>query len=176
MFNKLTAVFNRYLTAIGDQQLIDQRIKELFEIEKEVTIKRAYLGDAEVDDLRVLTHSEQVKLLRALILQKIASDQNTEGAIAALASIENKPPHTIKYDHLYSIPVLSEIGNIIRFWFTFAMVAGVGIALTTLVKPTMCNPIETEDGSKANNSLVCNANRNLNSGSFIFDARPSAIK
>lgn len=92
MFTKLSKTVNRYLTAIADQQIIDQRIKELLEIEKEVTAKQALLGDAEVDGLQLLTKIEQINLLRALVIQKVADGESAEEALNALVVIENKPP------------------------------------------------------------------------------------
>lgn len=149
----------RYLTAIGDQQIIDQRTKELFEIEKEITIKRAYLGDAEVDDLQVLTYAEQVKLLRALVIKKVANNESAEEAFAALSLIENKRPHTIKHNYSFDIPLLSELDRLLYVSVSITALAVAAIALLVTLKPSMCNAIETEDGWKANESQVCNANR-----------------
>ncbi|MBW4571197.1 MAG: hypothetical protein KME31_25235 [Tolypothrix carrinoi HA7290-LM1] len=155
LFNRLTTTINRYLTAISDQQIIDQRLTELFEIEKEVAAKQALLGDAEGDVLQVLTHSEQVKLLRALVIQKVANGESAEEALNALAIIENTPPHPIKRDYLYSIPVLSEIGDIIRCGFWLTVLTPAVIALMLWLNPAMCKPI----GGSANNSQVCSAAR-----------------
>ncbi|MGI2908338.1 hypothetical protein [Tolypothrix sp. VBCCA 56010] len=145
----------RYLTAIADQQIIDQRIKELFEIEKQIATKQALLGDAKGDVLQTLTHSEQIKLLKALVIQKVANNESAEEAIAALALIENKPPHAIKHDHLYSIPVLSELGDIIRCGFWLGTLTPAVIALMLCLNPGMCKPI----GGSANISQVCSAAR-----------------
>ncbi|MGI2907685.1 hypothetical protein [Tolypothrix sp. VBCCA 56010] len=151
--SRLTNTISRYLTLIGDQQIIDQRIKELCEIEKEVTIKRAYLGDAEVDDLQVLTHAEQVKLLRALILQKVANNENAEETIAALELIENKPPHTIKHDHLYSIPILSEIGDVLRIATLAGTLIGGALLVILAVNPGFCG--------ERNGSQFCDQTRSV---------------
>ncbi|NEU77035.1 hypothetical protein PI95_032190 [Hassallia byssoidea VB512170] len=145
----------RYLTAVGDQQIIDQRLAELFEIEKVVTIKRAYLGDAEVDDLSVLTKPEQIKLLRALVIKKVASGESAEEALNALVVIENIPPHSIRHDYLYSIPVLSEVGDIIRVGFSLTMLGGAAVALIVFFSPALCKP----NALGVNNSQVCNAAR-----------------
>lgn len=144
---------NRYLTAIADQKIIDQRTKELFEIEKVVTIKRAYLGDAEAEDLQVLTKPEQIKLLKALVIQKVANNESAEEALAALALIGNKPPHPIKYDHLYSIPVLSEIADILKMvTIVGLMITGTSLVALT-VNPRLCG--------EWNNSQFCNQTRSV---------------
>ncbi len=153
MFNKLTDAINRYLTAIADQQIIDQRTKELFEIEKQVAAKQALLGDAEGDVLQVLTHSEQVKLLKALVIQKVANNESAEEAFAALALIENKPPHAIKYDHLYNIPVLSEIADILKMvTIVGLMITGTSLVALT-VNPQLC--------AEWNGSQFCNQTRSV---------------
>jgi hypothetical protein len=141
MFKKVKSTFNRYLTAVGDQKIIDERIKELFAYEKAVATKSALLGDAETQDLQVLTKAEQIKLMRALIIQKVANGESATEAIAALVLLEHQPPHAIKNDHLYSIPVLSEIGDIIRCGFGLAVLTPAVIALMLWLNPGMCKPI-----------------------------------
>lgn len=155
LFTRLTKTINRYLILIGDQQIIDQRIKQLLEIEKEIATRQALLGNAKTEDLQVLIKPEQIKLLRALVIKKVANAESTDDALAALAVIENQPPHPIKRDYLYSIPVLSELGDIIRFGFWLTVLTPAAIALMLCLNPGMCKPIE----GTANNSQVCNAAR-----------------
>ncbi|GAX45910.1 hypothetical protein NIES4075_69310 [Tolypothrix sp. NIES-4075] len=163
MFKKVKSTFNRYLTAVGDQKIIDERIKELFAYEKAVATKSALLLVAEAEDLQILSKPEQIKLMRALIIQKVANGESATEAIAALALLENQPPHAIKHDHLYSIPVLTEIGDIIRCGFWLAVLTPAVIALMLHFNPSMCAGVE----STANNSQVCNAARAFNK--FFYD-------
>jgi hypothetical protein len=148
LFDRLTATINRYLTLIGDQQIIDQRLKQLFEMEKQIVIKNVLLGDASLLELSGLSKVEQIKLLRSLVIQKVANNESAEEAIAALALIENTPPHAIKHDHLYNIPILLEVGDILRMATVAGLLIG-GVSLVTLaVNPRFCG--------EQNNSQFCN--------------------
>lgn len=138
----------RYLTAINDQQAIDKRIKGLTAYEKEVDIKRALLGDAEDTELQILSHAEQIKLLRALVIQKIANNESATEAIAALELFANKPPHPIKHDHLFSIPVLSEVADILRMATIAGLIIGGAMLVTVGVNPRFCG--------SSNDSQFCN--------------------
>jgi hypothetical protein len=150
---QLLKTINRYLTAIADQQIIDQRIKELFEIEKEVAARQALLGDAKGEILQTLTRSEQIKLLKALVIQKVANGESAEEAITVLAVLEDRPPHAIKHDHLYNVPVLSEVADILKM----ATIVGLMITGTSLValavNPRLCG--------EWNGSQFCNQTRSV---------------
>lgn len=137
-FEHLAETLYRYLSAMGDQRIIDQRTKELLDLEKEIARKQALSGNAKIEDLGTLTHSEQIRLLKALILQKVANNESAEEAITALSLIENKPPHTIKHDHLYGIPILSEIGDVLRMATLAGLLVGGAMLVILGVNPRFC--------------------------------------
>lgn len=165
LFTRLTKTINRYLTAIGDQQIIDERIKQLHVMEKQIVTKNALLGNSSLLELNDLSKAEQVQLLRSLVIQRVAKGESADDALAALAVIENQPPHPIKRDYLYSIPVLSEIGDIIRFGFWLTVLTPAAIALMLCLNPGMCKPI----GDSANNSQVCNAARTFDKFFYNYE-------
>jgi hypothetical protein len=163
MFKQIKSTINRYLTLIGDQQIIDQRTKELFEIEKDITEKLALCGNPEAYSLAKLSKAEQIKLLRGLLIEKALKSEYVGDVIKVIELLENQPPHAIKHDHLYNIPVLSEIGDIIRCGFWLTVLTPAVIALMLCLNPGMCKPIvrvaSPSGEGTANNSQVCNAAR-----------------
>jgi len=144
MFPNLSAKLKLYLTALGDQSILNHRTAELFQKERELLTREAMLGKGSAADISSLSQQEKLEVLRSLLIRKVAEGEYAGDAIAAIQLLEKKPIHV---HYSCDIPIASEIGDIIKSAFGLLCISPVIFLTILLVNPGIC--------SQGNQSQFC---------------------
>jgi len=91
MFPNLSAKIKLYLSAMGDQSIINHRTAELFQKERELLTREAMLGKGSAADISSLTHQEKLEVLRSLLIKKLSQGEYAGDVISAIQLLERKP-------------------------------------------------------------------------------------
>lgn len=96
----------------------------------------------EASNFITLTQKQRLNVLEALLVERVANDENCDDVMAAIAMLQ---PSTIKQPstnrniaHSFDIPILSEVGDILKMATVAGLLIGGALLVTLAVNPRIC--------------------------------------
>lgn len=102
----------------------------------------------EASNFIALTQKQRLNVLEALLLERVANDQNCDDVLNAIAMLQQptKQASTSRnIAHSFDIPIISEIGDILRMGTLAGLLIGGAMLVILGVNPGFCGE---QNGSK----------------------------
>ena len=111
----------------------------------------------EASNFITLTQKQRLNVLEALLVERVANDENCDDVLNAIALLQpppiKQPSANRNVAHSFDIPILSEVGDILKMATVVGLLIGGALLVTLGVNPRFC--------SEKNGSQFCNQVSNV---------------